>query len=204
MTFAHILSSLALLWRYLCWSDTAHRHKAMSSNNPFVVLWKHVLLRPCCVSGDSACGQSKKWWAQELCLCHFSEGGDNKEAGQCYHQINFDTSMLCGKFRSQIWVLHGHSGETGRGRHVRDKDCHQAGDSLHFTFQSTWQQKLKSGDHKRPRNGSRRCSSSPNGRSTSWGTWTDGGPSDVKADHKHDNVPFKITTNIRIVISHWK
>ena len=105
MTFAHILSSLALLWRYLCWSDTVHRHNAMSSNNPFVVLWKHVLLRPCCVSGDSACGQSKKWWAQELCLCHFSEGGDNKEAGQCYHQINFDTSMLCGKFRSQIWVF---------------------------------------------------------------------------------------------------
>ena len=73
--FAHILSSLALSLRSLLFSS-----------------WQHLIASPTrrFLTGDSSCGQGQERWAQELCICHISEWGNLKKAGQLLFILSFD------------------------------------------------------------------------------------------------------------------
>ena len=70
--FAHISSSLAPSSRSLLF-----RLKVFGS-------WLHLIASPIrrLLKGDSSCGQGQERWAQELCICHISEWGNLKKAGQ--------------------------------------------------------------------------------------------------------------------------
>ena len=75
-----------------------------------------------------------------------------------------------------------HTGQTGRRRHVRNKNCYQAGDVSIYHRTSTEFNRHGTGDHKRPSNGTR--GPAPNGRSN-WGTGPHGGCSNAKVSYNH-------------------
>ena len=75
-----------------------------------------------------------------------------------------------------------HTGQTGRRRHVRNKNCYQAGDVSIYHRTSTEFNRHGTGDHKRPSNGTR--GPAPNGRSN-WGTGPHGGCSYAKVSYNH-------------------